>query len=239
MIKRITMLTALMNCCFSTTAQVHQHGQGQLFVSQENSDWHVQFILPAADVLGFEHAPENAQQEKTLHSLIQRLDKNDAVVDLGEHCTLSEVTHSLSEHSLSDDHEHESGGNNDSHEDERYNDHHAHHVLAAHEEHSSSENHHADNHDQDLLAGKEPSAGRELPAGKGPSAGKKPSDRLKHAEHQDVEVEYHFACDTSHKKLSVALFQWLPSLGRIQAQWITDAGQGTAVLNPENPNLEW
>ncbi|ABG38828.1 conserved hypothetical protein [Paraglaciecola sp. T6c] len=225
MIKRITMLTALMNCCFSTTAQVHQHGQGQLFVSQENSDWHVQFILPAADVLGFEHAPENAQQEKILHSLIQRLDKNDAVVDLGEHCTLSEVTHSLSEHSLSDDHE--SGGNKDLHEDKRYNDHHA------HEEHSSSENHHADNHDEDLLADEE------LSAGKGPSAGKKPSDRLKHAEHQDVEVEYHFACDTSHKKLSVPLFQWLPSLGRIQAQWITDAGQGTAVLNPENPNLEW
>lgn len=241
MMKNVLLLSALFSCCNQVAAQVHQHGQGQLFVSQENNDWHVQFILPAADVLGFEHAPENAQQEKTLHSLIERLDKNDAIVDLGEHCTLSEITHSLSEHSLLEHssfeaHEHESGGNDDHHEDDHHNDHNAHHELAVHEEHSPSENHHDDNHDDEHkqpLAGKEPSAHRE------PSANKKPSARGKHAEHKDVEVEYHFTCDASNKKLSVTLFQWLPSLSRIHAQWITDTGQGTAILTPANPDVEW
>ena len=214
MIKRIAILTATLSatvcCCFTTAAQVHQHGQGQLFISQESSDWHVQFILPAADVLGFEHAPENAQQEKTLHSLIERLNNNDAIVDLSEHCTLSEVTHSLGEHSLLEHssfeaHEHENGGNGGHHDDEY----------------------------------SEPSAHKEPSVGKEPSAHEKLLAHKNHTEHNDVEVEYHFTCDASNKTLSVALFQWLPSLSRIQAQWITDAGQGTATLTPASPDLEW
>ncbi|MEM5499375.1 DUF2796 domain-containing protein [Paraglaciecola mesophila] len=219
MIKNVLLLSALFSCCNQAVAQAHQHGQGQLFISQEENEWHMQFILPAADVLGFEHAPEDAQQKKALQSLIKRLNQNEGVVDLSGRCSLREVTHSLRELSLFEDHENggnddhhgeepQGGGSHDSdrHEDDHHNDHNAHHALTVHEEHNASENHHDDNHDD---------------------------------EHKDVEVEYHFACDASNKKLSVTLFQWLPSLSRIHAQWITDTGQGTAILTPVNPDVEW
>ena len=243
MMKNVLLLSALFSCCNQAVAQAHQHGQGQLFISQEENEWHMQFILPAADVLGFEHAPEDAQQKKALQSLIKRLNQNEGVVDLSGRCSLREVTHSLRELSLFEDHENggnddhhgeepQGGGSHDSdrHEDDHHNDHNAHHALTVHEEHNASENHHDDNHDDEH---KEPLAGKE------PSAHKEPSARGKHAEHKDVEVEYHFACDASNKKLSVTLFQWLPSLSRIHAQWITDTGQGTAILTPVNPDVEW
>jgi hypothetical protein len=184
-------------CSFITKAQGHLHGQGQLFVSQENNDWHVQFILPAADVIGFEHAPENEEQEKTVQTLAKRLTQNDAVVKLSGKCTLSEATHSLlAEHN--EDHEPATG-----HEGER--------EDGEHE----GEHHEADDHDHDH------------------------ENHEGHAKHADVEVEYHFSCSSKSEKLSVTLFQWLPTLSRIQAQWITDAGQGSATLTSTNPDVKW
>ncbi|MDO6559937.1 ZrgA family zinc uptake protein [Paraglaciecola chathamensis] len=192
MTKPITLLVIMMSCCFSAAAQVHQHGQGQLFASQEKQDWHVQFILPAADVIGFEHAPESAEQKKALQALAKRLTMNDSVVRLSGKCTLIEATHSLfAEHKDSQEHAAE----------------HEHHEKDQHEEkHHATDDH--ENHEG-------------------------------HAKHTDVEVEYHFSCASSSEKLSVTLFEWLPTLNRIQAQWITDAGQGTATLTSTNPDVEW
>lgn len=197
MTKPITLLVIMMSCCFSAAGQVHLHGQGQLFVSQENNDWHVAFILPAADVLGFEHSPASAEQKRVLQTLAKRLTTNDSVVNLGGKCTLSEATHSLlTEH----DEDHESAtGYEDEHEDGSDHGNHegAHHEADDHERHEA------------------------------------------HAKHTDVEVEYHFACASSAKTLSVTLFQWVPTLSRIQAQWITQVSQGSATLTPANPTLEW
>lgn len=195
MTKPITLLVIMMSCCFSAAGQVHLHGQGQLFVSQEKNDWHVQFILPAADVIGFEHVPENAEQKRTLQTLARRLTTNDSVVNLRGNCTLSEATHSVLT-ALDEDHE-----PNTEHEHENDIDH---------------SNHEGKHHQTGDLEG-----------------------HKEHAKHTDVEVEYHFACASSAKTLSVTLFQWLPTLSRIQAQWITQASQGSATLTPANPTVEW
>ena len=95
MIKKVLFLTGLIGCWHIVTAQEHVHGQGQMVIAQEDNNWHVQFILPAADVLGFEHAPENEAQQKTVQLFAKRLEANNAIIKFDLSCTLTEVTHSL------------------------------------------------------------------------------------------------------------------------------------------------
>lgn len=93
--KNVLLLSALVSCCFTVSAQEHVHGQGQMFISQEDNNWHVQFILPATDVIGFEHAPENNAQQKTIQLFAKRLEDNNSIIEFQPNCALNEVTHSL------------------------------------------------------------------------------------------------------------------------------------------------
>ena len=57
--------------------------------------------------------------------------------------------------------------------------------------------------------------------------------------HRDVRVEYRFACNDALAGIELALFDSMPSLSVIQAQWVTDRGQGAAQLSTEQPELKW
>jgi hypothetical protein len=52
---------------------VHQHGEGTLNVIVEGSELYLEFISPAADIVGFEHRPRNAAQENVLQEAMRRL----------------------------------------------------------------------------------------------------------------------------------------------------------------------
>ncbi|WP_340677071.1 DUF2796 domain-containing protein [Paraglaciecola sp.] len=62
--KQIMLLIMSMGGSLPTPAKesAHVHGQGRIHISQKNRSWYVQLILPTADVLGFEHAPDTAVQ---------------------------------------------------------------------------------------------------------------------------------------------------------------------------------
>jgi len=57
--------------------------------------------------------------------------------------------------------------------------------------------------------------------------------------HQDIEVEYQFSCEGKVSGISVALFDSMPSLSAIQAQWITESGQGLSELSADQPFAAW
>tara|TARA_B100001063_G_C16652434_1_gene496689 strand:+ start:299 stop:910 length:612 start_codon:yes stop_codon:yes gene_type:complete len=57
--------------------------------------------------------------------------------------------------------------------------------------------------------------------------------------HQNIEVEYQFHCDDAVSGITVALFESMPSLSAIQAQWITERGQGLSALSAGKPTLSW
>ncbi|AMJ88471.1 hypothetical protein AVL56_18830 [Alteromonas stellipolaris] len=66
-------------------------------------------------------------------------------------------------------------------------------------------------------------------------------DHEEHEEenHQNIEVEYQFHCDDVVSGITVALFESMPSLSAIQAQWITERGQGLSELSAGKPTLSW
>jgi hypothetical protein len=97
--KHIVLLTTLVWVALPTIAQqhAHMHGHGKLLIAQEKNSWHVQFILPAEDVLGFEHAPESPKEHEIVREVAKKLSNHLAVLELDGKCELFNSNHSLAE----------------------------------------------------------------------------------------------------------------------------------------------
>ncbi len=113
----------------------HVHGHVEFNIAQDGSDLLLEITAPGADVVGFEHAPENAEQEKTLQHAVATLEDSNALFAINPQaqCEIEEVH---VEHSLGGQHEeHE-------HHDHEGHDHgeHAHHDHDKHE-HDGHEGH--------------------------------------------------------------------------------------------------
>ena len=103
----------------------HEHGVGQLNLAIEGSEVEIELIAPGADIVGFEHAAETAEQKAAVSAAADRLEDGAALFVLpeaagcsleeaeGESSLLSEADHHDEEHE--DEHEH---GHEHEHEDE-------------------------------------------------------------------------------------------------------------------------
>ncbi|MDF5080875.1 DUF2796 domain-containing protein [Vibrio parahaemolyticus] len=117
----------------------HVHGHVEFNIAQDGSDLLLEVTAPGADVVGFEHAPENAEQEKTLQHAVATLEDSNALFAINSQaqCEIEEVhvEHSLGgQHEEHDHHDHE-GHDHDEHA------HHDHdkHDHDGHEGHDHSE----------------------------------------------------------------------------------------------------
>ncbi|HHB9690030.1 DUF2796 domain-containing protein [Vibrio parahaemolyticus] len=117
----------------------HVHGHVEFNIAQDGSDLLLEITAPGADVVGFEHTPENAEQEKTLQHAVATLEDSNALFAINPQaqCEIEEVhvEHSLGgQHEEHEHHDHE-GHNHDEHA------HHDHdkHEHDGHEGHDHSE----------------------------------------------------------------------------------------------------
>lgn len=109
----------LASAVFSLSTQAHVHGQGEMFISQEGSQWSVQLEIPAGDALGFEHSPETEAQQQAVSELTKKLEDSANVLVLNGDCSLEKMNHNLNiqEEEHHHDHEHEHEGE---HEEEHH-----------------------------------------------------------------------------------------------------------------------
>lgn len=72
---------------------VHVHGQGQLQVSAEQDQLSILLVLPAMDVVGFEHAPSSPEQQAKVSEANARLASSKGIVlaDTAAQCTVQSV----------------------------------------------------------------------------------------------------------------------------------------------------
>ncbi|EMI4391170.1 DUF2796 domain-containing protein [Vibrio parahaemolyticus] len=112
----------------------HVHGHVEFNIAQDGSDLLLEITAPGADVVGFEHAPENAEQEKTLQHAIATLEDSNALFAINPQaqCEIEEVH---VEHSLGGQHEEHEHHDHEGHD----HDEHAHHDHDGHEGHDHSE----------------------------------------------------------------------------------------------------
>lgn len=143
MFKKHTLATVIGLCCaFSAYAdefiqhEAHVHGQVELNIAQDGSDVLIEITAPGMDVLGFEHAPSNAQEKALLNQSIEHLEKASSILILNPEaeCELTKAHASVGHHEHEDDHHHD--------------DHDQHHNEANHEHHDDAEHNHHD-HDAD------------------------------------------------------------------------------------------
>ncbi|HAS8247153.1 TPA: DUF2796 domain-containing protein [Vibrio vulnificus] len=146
---RKTSLAILVGLSFSALASAqegfrqhdaHVHGQVEFNIAQDGHDLLLEITAPGADVVGFEHAPENTEQENQLKAAVEKLSQADLMVQINEaaKCTIENVsvTHTLGGeehdgHEHHDDHKHHD--DHEHHDDHKHHDDHEHHDDHGHE----------------------------------------------------------------------------------------------------------
>jgi ABC-type Zn2+ transport system substrate-binding protein/surface adhesin len=115
------------------------HGHVEFNIAQDGKDLLVEITAPGADVVGFEHAPENEQQEQALKQAIATLEDSNTLfaINAQANCDIEEayVNHNLS--NPHEDHDHSGHEHHDHHNE--HHDEHEHHDGhdAHHEEHEN------------------------------------------------------------------------------------------------------
>ena len=71
----------------------HVHGIGKLNVALDGNNLIIELTSPAANIVGFEHAPENEQQSHEVHDAIELLKEGEMlfVFTTKAQCTLHEA----------------------------------------------------------------------------------------------------------------------------------------------------
>ncbi|MEF1200489.1 DUF2796 domain-containing protein [Vibrio owensii] len=103
--------------------EAHVHGHVEFNIAQDGKDLLIEITSPGADVVGFEHAPENAEQEQALKQAIAALKDTDKLFAINQQakCVIDDVhvSHTLGQdsHEGHDHHDHE-GHDHDKHDHE-------------------------------------------------------------------------------------------------------------------------
>ncbi|WP_211091897.1 zinc uptake protein ZrgA [Vibrio agarilyticus] len=113
--------------------EAHVHGKVALHIAQDGPQVLIEVEAPGADVVGFEHAPSNANERAAIAKANETLRQGDALLLLAANAGCQLTDADIDSGSASDDH--------DEHE------HHDHHDDA-HQEHSEHDHHGHDDHDQ-------------------------------------------------------------------------------------------
>lgn len=179
----VALITAISQPAIGAS-NAHVHGQGSLLIAVEGNNLLLEFDLPAADIVGFEHTAVTSEHKAKLVAVEQMLSSPDTVfsIEAGQ-CHVVNQDIDLPHHSHHDEH---------------------------HEEESEHHHEEADNDEQGH-----------------------------HESHADVSLRYQLACKSHPAGLTVSLFDNAPSLGEINAQWITDSSQGQQSLSSSMRSLRW
>ena len=184
----------------------HVHGQVEVNIAQDGQELLVEVTAPGADVVGFEHAPETADQKKIFEQAIAQLNKPEELFSFNNaNCTLKfkSVSNTLEgAHDEHEDHDHAEHG----HDDHEGHDH-AEHDHDDHEGHDHAEHDHDDHKDHDHSEGG----------------------------HGEFTVEYHYQC-SDVAKLDTISTQWFSKFSnteKMTVNLLTDTAQVQEVLNAE------
>uniref|UniRef100_UPI000B323E21 ZrgA family zinc uptake protein n=1 Tax=Vibrio sonorensis TaxID=1004316 RepID=UPI000B323E21 len=85
----------------------HVHGHVEFNIAQDGNELLVEITAPGADVVGFEHAPENKKQKETLDKAVKTLNNPGAILTLSS-AAKCQVEHVSVTHTLEGkDHDHD------------------------------------------------------------------------------------------------------------------------------------
>lgn len=224
--------TALANEEFRSHG-AHVHGQVEVNIAQDGQELLVEVTAPGADVVGFEHAPETAEQKKVFEQAIAQLNKPDELFSFNNaNCTLKFKSVS---NTLEGDHDEHEGHDHAEH------DHHDHEGHEGHEGHGHAEHDHDDHkghdhaeHDHDDHKGHDHSE-HDHDDHEGHAHHDHEGHDHSEGGHGEFTVEYHYQC-SDVAKLDTVSTQWFSKFSnteKMTVNLLTDTAQVQEVLNAE------
>lgn len=210
--------------------EAHVHGHVEFNIAQDGKDLLIEITSPGADVVGFEHAPENAEQEQALKQAIAALKDTDKLFAINQQakCVIEDVhvSHTLGQdsHEGHDHHDHEGhdhdkhdheGHDHDKHDHDHDHEHKGHdHEEHAHDDHDGHEHHDHEGHDHE-------------------------GHDHEHGGHGEFTVEYRYHCDSvaDLNSIDTTWFKQFPATESISANLFTDTTQSATTLNKGNTKI--
>jgi hypothetical protein len=196
------LLTATHSSAATRQHGAHVHGIGALNIAQENKELFIELTTPAANIVGFEHAPSTDEQEKAVHEAVEQLQTAVDIIALpaAAQCEMksAEVQHDMGEGDYHDEDHHHEGehhGEKDGH-DEAGHDH-------------GENTHHGEEHDHDEDHG----------------------EHAAHSEFM-VRYHFVCTSPDELSSIDVMLFERFRGFEAIDVQVITTSGQASQRLTP-------
>ncbi|MEE3878708.1 zinc uptake protein ZrgA [Vibrio sp. YYF0003] len=217
-------LALVIGLSLSTTAMAeeyrqhdaHEHGHVEFNIAQDGKDLLVEITAPGADVVGFEHAPENAEQEQQLKQAVAKLEDTSSLFTINSQaeCDIADVH---VEHTLGGAHDEHEGHDHDEHKDHDHSD---------HDEHEHHDDHadHANHDDHDDHEGHEGHEGHDHDA---------------HSSHGEFSAQYRFNCEkvSELSTIKTAWFNQFPNTESVSVNLFTDTTQSATSLNKDNAEI--
>ncbi|MDA9557741.1 DUF2796 domain-containing protein [Vibrio sp.] len=206
----------------------HTHGAIEFNIAQDGEELLIEILAPAADVIGFEHAPRNEQEKAALQKALTSLEDPSTVLTFAQagQCSLEHksVKHSLDKHDEHHgEHDHDKHDeHHDEHDHDKHDEHHGEHDHDKHDEHHDEHDHdkhdgHNDEHDHDKHD---------------EHHDEHDHDKHEKSTHSAFTIEYHFECK-SIKNVDEAQAVWFksyPSTQKITVNIFTDNVQTSKTL---------
>ena len=213
-------LALVIGLSLSTTAMAeeyrqhdaHEHGHVEFNIAQDGKDLLVEITAPGADVVGFEHAPENAEQEQQLKQAVAKLEDTSSLFTIN----------SQAECDIADVHvEHTLGGAHDEHEGHDHDEHHDEHKDHDHSDHDEHEHHDHDNHEHEDHDDHEG------------------HDHNEQSSHGEFSAQYRFNCEkvSDLSTIKAAWFNQFPNTESVSVNLFTDTTQSATSLNKGNAEI--
>ncbi|RTZ14281.1 DUF2796 domain-containing protein [Vibrio aquaticus] len=228
----------------------HVHGEVEFNIAQDGNELLMEITAPGADVVGFEQAPQNSEQEHKLEHAVEHLNKADHIFSLtanaGCKVVHQSVSHTLGEdshegHDHHDDHKgHDHDKEHDHHDDHKGHDHdeeHDHHDDHKGHDHDKEHGHHDDHkgHDHDEEhSHHDDHKGHDHDEEHDHHDDHKGHDHDEHSSsHGEFTVEYHFECSDINKleEINTTWFKEFPSTESIKVNVLTDTKQAAMQLS--------
>jgi len=215
----------------------HEHGHSFLNIAISGNDVLAELESPAANVVGFEHAPENDADHAAIDAAVKQLSQGEQVLTFspGAECSLvsAEVMSELLEH---DDHDGDGHDDHDDHDDDKHDDHdadgHDDHDDDKHDDHDADghDDHDDDKHDDHDADGHD-------------DHGDEKHDHDDHGDeeaHSEFNVLWEFTCaePANLTSIDVKLFSLFDGFEEIDVAIAGESAQSSAELTPGSTKID-
>ena len=207
--------------------QAHVHGEVSFNIAQDGEDLMIAISAPGADIVGFEHAPENAEEEAMLKQALASLGAPEHLFVFNDAAQCQLIDHEI-EQSLSDDHEEDHDEHDEDH-DEHDEDHDEH--DEDHDEHEEDHDEHEEDHDEHDEDHDEHDEGHD----------EHEEDHDEHGEdsHAAFEIAYQYQCHNASELTDIKTnwFKHFPNTQEIHVNLLTDQSQKVLELDAANSDI--